>query len=251
MKYLLVLLCCSSFISAAVAKCSSSGIYIKNNTIELNKEGLVVLEFYANSQSLIPHLNTKYPVYLKSSESKLTLVVKQIHKGYHLTQVVLIAETSLNELLTYGFHMDKLPRGERKPMMRTGGKLYGKEIVFTVSKSSKQTMPSFAGEPAEQKKTFDVFGCGPAKWVYFKIGLSDTTVKLVKALVRSKIKGTTTGYILPVENGVVAIGHGMCSGPFDFEESDYEIAFALLDSAGNEREKTKPLAFEAPVLKAS
>ena len=249
MKYLLVLFCCCSFISTAVAKCTSSGIYISNNTTELNKNGLVILEFYANSQLLIPGLNIQYPVYLRSSEGKVTLVVRQVLKGYRVTQVIFTADTNLDDQLTYEFHLDKLPKGERKPFRPFIDKQDGKHIVFTVSKASKQTMPSFTGEPTEQKKTFEVFGCGPAKWVYFTIDLSDTTVKFVKALVRSTIKGTTTAYILPVENGLVAIGHDMCGGAFDFNEPDFEVVFALLDSSGNEAVKTNPLAFKAPVLK--
>ena len=90
------------------------------------------------------------------------------------------------------------------------------------------------------------YGCGPAKWIYFKVALSDTSVNLIKASVKSKISGIITEYILPVKNGEIKIGHGMCSGAFDLKEEYYEVVFSLLDMSMNEGEKTKPVTFTTP-----
>lgn len=249
MKYILLL----SFLFfcglPTFSKCAGSGIFISNTTTVLNKNGFIILEFYGNSQTLIPELNKKYPVYLKSSEGSIALAIKQIYKGgFRLTQVILIPEAPLNELLAYEFRIDKLPKEESKPSWGKINRLYNeKKIIFTVTALQKN-MPSFTGAPAEQKKTFARYGCGPAKWVYFGIILSDTSSNLIKVSVKSKIAGNITEYILPVENSTVKIGHGMCSGAFEFNEENYEIIFSILDIAGKEVEKTKPLAFSAPAI---
>ena len=58
----------------------------------------------------------------------------------------------------------------------------------------------------------------------------------------------TTKYYLPIENGLVGIGHGMCSGPFRFRgKKPYEIRLARVDQAGNESGQTKGIVFTPPI----
>jgi len=79
------------FITTIVsAKCASSGIYCLSKSSALNKNGLIILEFHASSQSLISDLNSKYPIYFKSSKGKVLLNIVETLKGeMSLTQIVL------------------------------------------------------------------------------------------------------------------------------------------------------------------
>lgn len=47
------------------------------------------------------------------------------------------------------------------------------------------------------------------------------------------------------------IGHGMCSGEFDFEDGgEYEISFSLIDASGNRNDTlTKAIKFISPTDK--
>lgn len=243
MKYLFVLLLCCPFNSPLYSRCANHGIYFTGSSTTLSQSGMIILEFYGSSQQLIPELNKKYPVYLKSSQGKTSLFVKQILKGqFRITQVLLMPDKPLDALLTYTFRIDKLPKEE------SVGSMYGKKAtVFTVNSAAGKSKPVFEQEPSECKKTFASFGCGPARWVYFKVVLSDTACRLIKASVKSTISGEVTEYILPIENGVVKIGHGMCSGAFSFEEEHYAIVFSLLDPEGKESGKSGTIRFTAPI----
>jgi hypothetical protein len=55
-------------------------------------------------------------------------------------------------------------------------------------------------------------------------------------------------YVLPVREGLVSIGHGMCSGPFEFKPGTrYSATFWAVDLAGNEPPAPgMPVEFEGP-----
>lgn len=154
MKYFLWLFTFLISVSPAFSKCANNGIYFTSPATVLNKNGIIILEFYGNSQTCISGLGDKYPVYLKSSEGKTNLLVKKILKGsFRLTQVILTSEKPLNEFLTYEFFIDKLPKNESKPIRQGIDGLYDKKpITFTVVKDSRKEVASFSHEPTEQKK---------------------------------------------------------------------------------------------------
>jgi hypothetical protein len=46
--------------------------------------------------------------------------------------------------------------------------------------------------------------------------------------------GNETSYYVEPVKGNLNIGHGMCSGAFNFDEGDdYEIEFSIMDESGN------------------
>ena len=101
------------------------------------------------------------------------------------------------------------------------------------------------GEP----KNLTYFGCGPAISISFKIKGEDKSELFVRASVKNEKSGTTTDYILNIEDGEVSIGHGMCSGAFNLEEGGYyEVSFCLIDQSGNKTSFTKPIRFTAPTV---
>ena len=93
------------------------------------------------------------------------------------------------------------------------------------------------------------YGCGPARWVYINIVGQDNSELFTIARVTNKTTGLTTNYILNIENGLVKIGHGMCSGAFHFDNGDnYEVTFQLFDQSGNKSSLTKPISVTKPTV---
>jgi hypothetical protein len=123
------------------------------------------------------------------------------------------------------------------------------QLTFKVSDANVVALPDLQASATEEKKTLVHYGCGPAKWVYFKLAGQDNKELFVRTSVKSKETGLTTTYILPVKDGVVRVGHGMCSGAFHFDsEGSYEVVFQLFDESGNRGNLTNPVSFTKPTV---
>ena len=237
----------STFLAlSGYAKCMDNGIYLLSRSSSLNKNGLVILEFYASSQSIIKELNKKYPIYLKSKKSKVTLIPIEILKGeMSVTQVILKPGPGIIPNKVYTLVIDHLPGNANRPLKTDGGL----PIKFKISNTNDIQKPVLISIPEEQKKTIDLFGCGPASWVYFNVQALDNSEFYVRIQVKSQVSGITTEYILNPENGQIMVGHGMCSGAIYFENGrQYEIRFQLVDQSGNKSTFTKPIKFTSPTF---
>jgi hypothetical protein len=248
MKHIIILILTFSIATIASAKCSSSGIYCLSQSSTLNKNGLIILEFYASSQSIIPDLNKKHSIYLKSSNGKVRLnIIETLVGDMSVTQIVLkpASELKLNE--TYSLQIDNLPNYERNPVRYNTSSGKWEHLVFKINNSVDNNIPILSSTPTEEKKTLVYYGCGPASWVYFTIPGQDNSELFVRANIKNKATGKETTYILRVENGSVKVGHGMCSGAFHFDNGDnFEVSFQLYDQSGNKSDMTNTIAFTKP-----
>jgi hypothetical protein len=228
--------------------CAESGIFCLSKSSTLNKNGLIILEFYSSSQSLIPDLNKKYPIYLKSSNEKIQLnVIETLTGEMHLTQIVLKPATKLKANALYTLQIDNLPTYERKPERYNSSSNKWESLTFKINNTVDNDIPTLSNTPTEQKKTLVYYGCGPASWVYFTITGQDKSELFVRANVKNKETRMVTTYILAIENGLAKIGHGMCSGAFHFDNgNNFEVTFQLCDQSGNKSGMTTSIAFTKP-----
>lgn len=237
----------STFITLTVtAKCTDRGIYSLSQSSSLNKNGLVILEFYGSSQTFVKDLNKKYPIYLKSIRSKVKLIPVEILKGeMKVTQVIFKPGEGLKPNELYTLEIAHLPVNENQPSKTDGGL----PIRFKISKTNDIQKPVYTNIPTEQKKTIKLFGCGPASWVYFNVPALDNSEFYVRIQVKNQSSGIKTEYILNPENGLIRVGHGMCSGAVYFENCrQYEIRFQLVDQSGNKSSFTKVISFTSPTF---
>lgn len=230
------------------AKCTGNGIYLLSQYATINRNGLIILEFYGGSRLLVPDLNKKYLIYLQSGEEKITLIPVEILKGeFQVTQVVFKATTELVAKKQYELQLDNLPSHENKPQSFNLGAR--SNIKFTVNDVADTQSPILEQLPVVKKSTMVEYGCGPARWIHVALSGKDQSELFVKARVKNKSTGKVTDYIVNIVNGVVKIGHGMCSGPFHFDGSNsFEVSFQLYDQSGNTSEFTKTIPVEKPTV---
>ena len=211
MRHILVLISATLISTVATAMCASNSIDFLSRNRAINRNGLLILEFYGTSQSLIPNLNTKYPIYLQSKQGKTILSVIEVLKGgFRTTEVILKPSTLLKGNEKYEFKIDNLPEYERMLFYYNAKSGKDTSVIFTTNNKIDKELPVLKETPVETKKYLQYFGCGPAIGVEFKINGVDTSELFVRASVKNEKTGEITDYILTIDDGQVSIGHGMC-----------------------------------------
>ncbi len=251
MRHFLRFLLFFSLLTATIpsfGSCTSEGIRIwpEENAILPNQQFMV--EGYALDQVVARAICKKYPVYLVSAEESVELEVLEICEGeFRLTQALLQPKTLLKQGLTY--HLEIKNRGNDDAFTRYDFKLrQNVPPEWTVAKEADRESPSWTTAPIEVERYYTMFGCGPSLGVSFAMACPSDQQFRVRAEVRPVGKSKWTAYYLPVENGAVKIGHGMCSGAFLLEDAaEFEVQFTLVDMAGNQSKVWEtPIRFKAP-----
>lgn len=244
MKQVLYVLLVIASIQTTSAKCTGNGIFPLHESDTLTKNGMLVLEFYAASQGLVSGLNDKYPVYMQCGKEKIKLNVAEIFTGeFRVTQVIFKPERNYKINKAYELKIDNLPEYEQ---LHQFSQTYNKwvPLTFTIVDGDKASPPVITGTPRLTNMEKQEFGCGPARWAYFDLGIEWNTTQLVQVKLTDKATGKSTDYIFRVEKGQVKIGHGMCSGAFYFKDSSgYEVSFAILDATGRKGNSSAVVSF--------
>lgn len=230
----------------AFALCEMNGIFPISDNRKLNRNGLIILEFYASSQERIPQLNKKYPVFLQSGLKKITLDVIEVLTGdFRVTQVVFKPQCELVEGEMYELIIDKLP--EQGPLDINKITRKWEPLKYEVLNSFDTHEPALTSSFSLGEGSITLFGCGPAKIVPFHFTAIDKSELFVRTTVKNKTTGKETTYILEVQEGKISVGHGMCSGGFYFNpEHLYEARFQLMDQSGNRGPVTGSISFSSP-----
>jgi hypothetical protein len=234
MKKLFTIIIGLFFTTTASAECASTGLWVFPNGQTIKQNSIFVLDGYAQSQNIILELNKKHNIYLKSENKKIKLLVTEICVGeFNLTQAVLKPETVLEAGLEYTMYIESLPANQRFKKYNKTTKKY-EAVTFKVVTGMDTEKPLLLGKPKELKKTLVYFGCGPSIHVVFSNRAKDNSEIIIKTTVKNiKTGKETTCYIKP-DADKIKVGHGMCTGAFDFDQNNnYEIEFSFMDSSGN------------------
>lgn len=234
MKTILILIITIFSVLNLNAKCAWNGLFVFPSGKTIKQNSIIVIDGYAASQDVVKGLNKKFPVYLVNGKHKIKLKIKEVLVGqFRLTQAVLVPETNLTVGLEYTLVIDNLPNDES--LDRWNSELKKSEpIVYAVVQGLDNTKPAFSATPKEIKKSLIYYGCGPSIHVVFDCNVTDSSEYLIKATVKSLKSGNETSYYVEPVKGNLNIGHGMCSGAFNFDEGDdYEIEFSIMDESGN------------------
>ncbi len=238
---------------ALLARCAGSGIEVFPQSHALPPNGRLVVQLYAGSQDLAPKLGGAVPVYLVESSGGRKIALKAVQTftgGYRLAQVVLQPASLLLPGRTYTLKADRLPAGEAITGPYNEGKGTYDKAFWTVGEAAPDlTAPTWKRAPAYVRTVYEALGCGPHRIAEFSAqSAEDGEGLMVLTTLRGKATGRTTVFLLPLETGLLSVGHSMCSGGFGFSEQDaaYEVTFQPVDFAGNAGPSSGPYLFTRP-----
>lgn len=108
------------------------------------------------------------------------------------------------------------------------------------------TPPAFTGRPKAGETKWQEYGCGPGSFLAV-----DEVATNEPALLEAQVtfKGTTQVVTLAMnaKEPVLQLGHGMCSGVFEFPHgAEVTVVLTPVDLSGNRGPPSEPLRFTAP-----
>ena len=230
------------------ADCGGGGLTAFPHSGKIRKNCVFVVDGYASSQKVIQGLTKKFPVYLKSGSEQIPLKVLEICVGdFYMTQAILKPEKPLTSGKEYQLIIENLP-GHNQLSVYNPKTHKSDPISYFVTDASDTDAPVWTQKPKEKDKSLVHFGCGPSIHVNFKLNVKEESDFLIRTTVKNVKTGSETTYYIGSEDNVLSIGHGMCSGAFDFDDSvNYEAKFAVMDFSGNVSGETEWVAFTKPV----
>lgn len=217
------------------SECASSGLYFWPIEKTISQNSIFVIDGYSTSQKIISGLGTTYKVFLKSDKQKIKLNVQEKLVGqYNLTQAILKPETTLSVGQEYELVIENLGDLEDQISKYNSTTREKEKIKWTVSHFSDTLSPIWISKPKFNNSSYEMYGCGPAIFANFSFSASDNSEFLIKTTLKNKSTGTKTTYYLRTYKNIIAVGHGMCSGAFNFNGGEiFEIEFSLFDASGN------------------
>lgn len=240
------------FITGQVfADCAGDGLWAFPKTETIKQNSLIVLTGYARSQKIVTSLNKEYPIYLYSEGHKVKLKVKNIYKGmFKLTQAILEPDEKLISGRTYQLKIDNLSESENSLLSIWDSELSKKEpISWRVEEGIDTQVPELLTQPELIDKRTKYYGCGPAIHADFKIHTKDESDLLIKTELLDLENDESNIYLLSLDDvDTLSVGHGMCSGAFNYKETGrYKVRFSLMDICGNRSsEWTAWIEFDSP-----
>lgn len=238
-------------INTLFAECSAWYTTFFPSEKKLASNGLIIFQGYQGAMMIVRDLNKKYPIYLQSGNHKVRLEVIELNEGYATLQAILKPTEALKVELEYELIVENYQPMSKDYMIS--------KYDYSTQKHEKPTwkiekaIPNnleWIKKPIVTKKSYEEFGCGPAIHVDFDFEVKSQNTYFIKAIIIDSQNKAKSTYWLEIgtQKSKLDIGHGMCSGNFNFQRGDnYEITFDMIDNSGKIFAwKEKPVQFSRP-----
>jgi hypothetical protein len=188
---------------------------------------------------------------LRSETDRVPLRVVETNVGFQEAQFVLSPVRHLHAETRYELWKAVSGSEEQVHGWKSG-------LAWTTGPATDDAAPRWRSRPTVGENRYVRYGCGPESLVEVNVALHDPSVDprndgavRVRAELRPSDGGRTLRYLLEPFEGVIQIGHGMCSGGFSLEPNRrYVVTLTAVDAAGNEaRAPGRPLEIVGPAPK--
>ncbi len=219
----------------AFSKCGSGGIEFWPSKQTISENSIFIIDGYSTSQKIIVGLGKTYGIFLITNNQKIKLNVQEILVGqYGITQAILKPEINLTIGQEYELVIENLGDFEDQVFKYDYSTGENKKIKWKVTSTSDIQLPTWKEKPIFVKSIYSKPGCGPVEYANFSFIALDNSDYLIRTTVKNKSTGKETTFYLKADNNIISVGHGMCTGAFNFVGSDkFEVEFNLCDASGN------------------
>ena len=217
------------------SKCKSNGWTFFPSKSKITENSLFIIDGYGRTQEIINNIGKTHNTYLKSGEEKIKLNVIEILVGqFNITQVVLKPEKNLTSGKEYELIIEGIINEYDKPTRYNSATNKYEKVIWKVTSNIDIDAPKWITKPIFKNSLYVMFGCGPDVSSNFTFMSSDSSEFLIRTTVKNLTTGKQTSYYLSCFKNIIEIGHGMCSGAFDFgNDEKFEVEFTLMDLCGN------------------
>lgn len=203
----------------AMAKCMAAATWIwPDEDARLPTNNAVILvEGFGNDREAVWSVENGKAALVSGSDRVPLKAWRRARGEFQLVQVALSPVRPLREGLKYTL---ELPfKGPTRTWLATG---------------VDHEAPIWDGPPTVAGHFYTVFGCGPEAEVHLQLPLRHSDRHLVLVTVTDEKQAEDRTYIVRPHEGRIALGHGMCSGPFRLEPGQkFSTRLVAIDVAGN------------------
>lgn len=233
--------------SIAQAKCMAGNITAwPPPDTALPTRPMILLEGFGDDQPYIAALAAGGTARLVAGKRRVKLSLDALHVGgFGLTQAVLISPRALEAGRHYTLEVHG-PSGKRVPIT-TWVDGASRPMGWTVARAPAGKL-ALRGGARVTGEDYTRFGCGPASHVEVSVPATSgapLAVEVALTELGGAGAGHTRTYVVPLRDGQLRIGHGMCSGAFRVTgpERRFEAELTVLDAAGRSIAVRQPIAF--------
>ncbi len=223
-----------ALMSIASADCMSGNLSVWPAAgTELPASGQLVVQAYGSDR---PKLSKARSYALVSGDQRVDLKIgNRLHGSFSDDQQLL---TPRNPVPPGKWTLEMA--GE--PLVLWTGKAH--EAVSWTFSAPDPEPPTWAGAPSVAKKDRQFFGCGPGVSVVVEVPTRDTVWMEVEV---DSDSDEPVKVWLPVQEGKITIGHGMCSGLIELEmDRTYTVELTPIGADGRRGKTAAALEFVAP-----
>lgn len=230
-------LLCMIASTRCLAKCataSSAAWPPSGSTIPTNAR--IVLSAYGAWQEQVLGIRKLKP-FLLCGAKRVRLEVIEVHAGQmRVAQAMLAPSVQLPPNSPCVLHFMHNDDHELLSVVHyESGRAHPTRMSWQTSSAADSSRPGWSGQPAAAARSYILWGCGPEAVSTIDVPVSDAGGPVaIHVSVRREGEQNRRSYLLEVKDGTIAIGHGMCSGPFILEPgARYAATLVAVDIAGN------------------
>lgn len=235
--------------AAPALACDSDGVIVfpsPGAVVPVNVE--FILEGVGAEQSRVSELPGSDQLVLRGKGDEVPV---KVERGWispmHRVAVKLKPARALKPNVEYTLSVDKA-----LPKVKLLNDLLGESAFrWTAGTGADKAPPKYISKPGIAEGFYEKTKDGAmTRWLKLRIAVEDDSpVYFLVTMQRSRGSAAVQTYPVPVEGGMLQLGHDPCSGAFGFDDGRaYKVQLVLYDSAGNKNPEKVNLELSAPKL---
>jgi len=217
------------FSTTTLGKCKEFSFSVMPPPGDVPANTRFLIEGFGSGQVKVESLKSGEAV-LVSSQSRIALIPEHLYIGQYLvSQITLKPAEPLMQGIRYTLSVAGIDPADMFSSGDTSSKGWISNGAIDIEK------PTWTSTPVLLDRKTINRGNDPAEWIQVSAPVSDENHCYILVQLKNQIETDyARSYLIPIKRGMIKVGHGVCSGPFNIN-SGYQYTALLIpcDIAGN------------------